>query len=197
MHPGSGRNILNLQKSIFLFILYLNGRGTQTVHCPNLHTSDPAVALWSYLAKISPQKTFILSTPLPCLSLSSSSVFVNAIVWLWLGWGGVPDSLVAPAAAAASSEAPLSEPDSAAAASATEPAADVIAAPAAIAAPPAASLPVPAPAATISDMDLFGGQSGHLQAYLSGKNGSSWCCLAVGLCTWIDNGIIWSRLADT
>ncbi|KAI2655096.1 Clathrin coat assembly protein AP180 [Labeo rohita] len=66
-------------------------------------------------------------------------------------WG---DSLAAPAAAA-SSEAPLSEADSAsavpsAAASATEPAADAIAAPA------AASLPVPAPAATISDMDLFG-----------------------------------------
>ncbi|XP_016378944.1 clathrin coat assembly protein AP180 isoform X4 [Sinocyclocheilus rhinocerous] len=63
-------------------------------------------------------------------------------------WGDLlgEDSLAAPAAAAASSEAPLSE----AAASATEPAAD------AIAAPTAASLPVPAPAATISDMDLFG-----------------------------------------
>ncbi|XP_050987346.1 clathrin coat assembly protein AP180 isoform X2 [Labeo rohita] len=71
-------------------------------------------------------------------------------------WGDLlgEDSLAAPAAAA-SSEAPLSEADSAsavpsAAASATEPAADAIAAPA------AASLPVPAPAATISDMDLFG-----------------------------------------
>uniref|UniRef100_A0A9J8B691 Clathrin coat assembly protein AP180 n=1 Tax=Cyprinus carpio carpio TaxID=630221 RepID=A0A9J8B691_CYPCA len=69
-------------------------------------------------------------------------------------WGDLlgEDSLVA---AAASSEAPRSEADSAsavpsAAASATEPAADAIAAPA------AASLPVPAPAATISDMDLFG-----------------------------------------
>ncbi|XP_026139626.1 clathrin coat assembly protein AP180 isoform X4 [Carassius auratus] len=60
-------------------------------------------------------------------------------------WGDLlgEDSLAAPAA---SSEAPLSETDSAAAASATEPAADTI----------AASLPVPAPAATISDMDLFG-----------------------------------------
>ncbi|XP_059424129.1 clathrin coat assembly protein AP180-like isoform X2 [Carassius carassius] len=60
-------------------------------------------------------------------------------------WGDLlgEDSLAAPAA---SSEAPLSETDSAAAASATEPAADAI----------AASLPVPAPAATISDMDLFG-----------------------------------------
>ncbi|XP_048008932.1 clathrin coat assembly protein AP180 isoform X3 [Megalobrama amblycephala] len=65
-------------------------------------------------------------------------------------WGDLlgEDSLAAPATAAASSEAPLSEADSAsavpsAAASATEPAA-------------AASLPVPAPAATVSDMDLFG-----------------------------------------
>ncbi|KAF4103016.1 clathrin coat assembly protein AP180 [Onychostoma macrolepis] len=67
-------------------------------------------------------------------------------------WGDLlgEDSLAAPAAAAASSEAPLSEADSAVAASATEPAAGAIAAPA------AASLPVPAPAATISDMDLFG-----------------------------------------
>ncbi|XP_026084146.1 clathrin coat assembly protein AP180-like isoform X2 [Carassius auratus] len=69
-------------------------------------------------------------------------------------WGDLlgEDSL---AAAAASSEAPLSEADSAsaapsAAASATEPAAATIAAPA------ATSLPVPASAATISDMDLFG-----------------------------------------
>ncbi|XP_016363509.1 clathrin coat assembly protein AP180-like isoform X7 [Sinocyclocheilus anshuiensis] len=63
-------------------------------------------------------------------------------------WGDLlgEDSLAAPAAAAASSEAPLCE----AAASATEPAADAIAAPA------VASLPVPATAATISDMDLFG-----------------------------------------
>ncbi|XP_067262132.1 clathrin coat assembly protein AP180 [Chanodichthys erythropterus] len=65
-------------------------------------------------------------------------------------WGDLlgEGSLAAPATAAASSEAPLSEADSAsavpsAAASATEPAA-------------AASLPVPAPAATVSDMDLFG-----------------------------------------
>ncbi|XP_016397375.1 clathrin coat assembly protein AP180-like isoform X4 [Sinocyclocheilus rhinocerous] len=68
-------------------------------------------------------------------------------------WGDLlcEDSLAAPAAAAASSEAPLSEADSAsAAASAIEPVADAIAAPA------AASLPVPAPAAAISDMDLFG-----------------------------------------
>ncbi|XP_016143550.1 clathrin coat assembly protein AP180 isoform X1 [Sinocyclocheilus grahami] len=68
-------------------------------------------------------------------------------------WGDLlgEDSLAAPAAAAASSEAPLSEADSASAAvSAIEPAADAIAAPA------AASLPVPAPTAAISDMDLFG-----------------------------------------
>ncbi|KAI7806598.1 putative clathrin coat assembly protein AP180 [Triplophysa rosa] len=52
---------------------------------------------------------------------------------------------------AASSDAPLSEADSASAApAADEPAADANAAPA------AASLPVPAPASTISDMDLFG-----------------------------------------
>ncbi|XP_056618075.1 clathrin coat assembly protein AP180 isoform X2 [Triplophysa dalaica] len=65
-------------------------------------------------------------------------------------WGDLlgEDTLAAPAA---SSDAPLSKADSASAApAADEPAADANAAPA------AASLPVPAPASTISDMDLFG-----------------------------------------
>ncbi|XP_052002956.1 clathrin coat assembly protein AP180-like [Xyrauchen texanus] len=70
-------------------------------------------------------------------------------------WGDLlgEDSLAAPAT---SSEAPLSEADSASAvppasaAAATEPAADANAAPA------TTSLPVPAPSSTVSDMDLFG-----------------------------------------